>query len=92
MIEEKLNDIGFRDFVHLNKSLRDNKKRMAWNGVYKNNLIAFVIIFNMQKWELEKVICDNFQNSLNDYFTNRKNIEEVIDFIYRNCGVIPLNE
>jgi len=43
-IEEKLNLIGFKGFVHLKKEHRDNKNRKFFSSVYNNKEFDIVIL------------------------------------------------
>jgi hypothetical protein len=82
MIEEKLGQIGFTSFIHLNPLLRDKKRRMVWSGSYNDQLIAIRIVFSEenQSWVLENIHCDLVDERLKVLLQQNK-IDSILDFI-----------
>ncbi|MDR6459889.1 hypothetical protein J2786_003012 [Chryseobacterium vietnamense] len=54
-IEEKLNLIGFKGFVHLKKELRDNKRRKFFSSNYNDKEFNIMIVEKDNKWIIEKL-------------------------------------
>lgn len=54
-IEEKLNLIGFKGFVHLKKEHRDNKNRKFFSSIYENKEFDIMILEKNNKWVIEKL-------------------------------------
>ncbi len=54
-IEEKLNLIGFKGFVHLKKELRDNKRRKFFSSNYDDKEFNIMIVEKDNKWMIEKL-------------------------------------
>lgn len=54
-IEEKINLIGFKGFIHLKKELRDNKRRKFFSSSYNDQEFNILIVEKDNKWTIEKL-------------------------------------
>lgn len=81
-IEHELARIGFNLFKNPNKEKQDEFLRMAWGGVYKNELITVLIIKKEGNWILDRILFSSYQKEIEKkYFKNNIQIEAVISFI-----------
>lgn len=81
-IENELKRIGFNLFKNLDKSKHDGLVRMAWNGIYKNELIAVLIIKKEGNWILDRILFSSYEKEIEKkYFKSNIQIETVISFI-----------
>jgi len=80
-IEEKLNLIGFKGFVHLKKEQRDNKNRKVFSSSYDNKEFDIVLIKETKKWTIEKINDGNLIGNL--LMLNSIKIDDII-FFFKN--------
>ncbi|WP_144281427.1 hypothetical protein [Chryseobacterium echinoideorum] len=80
-IEEKLNLIGFKGFVHLKKEQRDNKNRKVFSSSYDNKEFDIVLIKETKKWTIEKINDGNLIANL--LMLNSIKIDDII-FFFKN--------
>jgi hypothetical protein len=72
-----LQNLGFRDFIHLRRADRDGAKRMSWMQIINEEIVTIRIIFINNLWGIEYV-------NPNKYFKKLNTIDAVINFISTN--------
>ncbi|MFZ4930500.1 hypothetical protein [Chryseobacterium sp. Mn2064] len=90
-IEEKLNLIGFKGFVHLKKDLRDNKRRKFFSSNYNDNEFNIMIVEKDNKWTMEKLEDAGLISNVLKLKNNEISISELIlffkNFYYKNDAI-----
>ena len=87
-IEEKLNLIGFKGFVHLKKELRDNRRRKFFSSNYNDKEFNIMIVEKDHTWTIEKLNDSGLISSALILKNNEIRISELIlffkNFYYKN--------
>lgn len=82
--EDYLRSLGFRGFEHLQKSLLDGKERLVNVVPFENDLLVIRLIKEREKWIVEKLLLENNDNKLQDFFPIGVTLEELIDKLFKN--------
>lgn len=80
-IEEKLNLIGFKGFIHLKKEQRDNKNRKIFSSSYDNKEFDIILIKETERWTIEKINDGNLVANL--LMLKNLKIDDII-FFFKN--------
>lgn len=69
-----LRELGFNDFVHLRKTERDGRKRMAWMQIIDEEILTIRIVLINNEWFVDYVNPDKHTKQI-------VTINDAIEFI-----------
>lgn len=79
-LENKFKELGFVNFINLDKNKRDSFLRLTWSGIYKNNILTILILNRNGIWEIEKILFNLKDKKINK-IVKHNNITELIIFL-----------
>ena len=80
LIENRLQELGFTKFIHLDKNRRDSLLRLTWSGIYKESILTVLIVKNEDKWIIDKILF-NHKDSILEKLLKDSDVNKLIKFI-----------